>query len=167
MRNLIIFTRTIDRHFHCSYNKQVDIYSHMVYRYYNERKYNIMVKTVLVRLPESELEIMQAIWSLNEEGEKFVSAGLIMKRFPELTRLKLTTVLTLITRLQAKGFLKTKKYGRTNCYTPVVPSPEYRRFVSGDFIKKVYHDRKIDLIIDLIDEGLSDEEKSMIQSRLS
>ena len=63
-----------------------------------------------IKLPESELEVMQAIWALNAEGEKFVSAGLIMKRFPALCRLKLTTVLTLITRLQNKGFISSEKH---------------------------------------------------------
>ena len=48
----------------------------------------------MIKLPASELEIMQAIWVLDEEGEKFISASLIMKRFPDLNRLKLTTVLT-------------------------------------------------------------------------
>ena len=37
----------------------------------------------MIKLPESELEVMQAIWALNEEGEKFVSAGLIMKLITE------------------------------------------------------------------------------------
>ena len=117
------------------------------------------------RLPDSELEVMQAIWALNEEGEKFVSASLVMKRFPALQRLKLTTFLTLITRLQTKGFIKTEKIGRSNCYTPLIPSDEYRRFATGDYVKKVYLGDKMDLISTLVsDETLTAEELAEIKA---
>ena len=122
----------------------------------------------IIKLPESELEIMQAIWALNEEGEKFVSASLIMKRFPAITRLKLTTVLTLITRLQTKGFISTEKLGRSNCYTPLIPSDEYRRFATGDYVKKVYLGDKMDLISALVsDETLTQEELNEIKAMIA
>lgn len=126
-----------------------------------------MTDNKMIKLPESELEIMQAIWALNEEGEKFVSAGLIMKRFPALTRLKLTTVLTLITRLQTKGFIKTEKLGRSNCYTPLIPSEEYRKFALADFVQKVYMNDKMGLISALVnDESLTAEELSEIKEMI-
>ena len=75
---------------------------------------------------------------LNAEGEKYVTAGLIMKRFPALNRLKLTTVLTLITRLQMKDFISVNKEGRSNCYTPIIPLEEYRKFALEDFIERVF-----------------------------
>lgn len=126
-----------------------------------------MTDNKMIKLPESELEIMQAIWALNEEGEKFVSAGLIMKRFPALTRLKLTTVLTLITRLQTKGFIKTEKLGRSNCYTPLIPSDEYRKFALADFVQKVYMNDKMGLISALVnDESLTAEELSEIKKMI-
>lgn len=119
----------------------------------------------IIKLPESELEIMQGIWALSEEGEKFVSASLVMKRFPALNRLKLTTVLTLITRLQTKGFIKTEKLGRSNCYTPIIPSDEYRKFASDDFVKKVYMNDKMDLITNLVsDETLTADELNEIKA---
>ena len=94
---------------------------------------------------------MQAIWALNAEGEKFVSAGLIMKRFPALCRLKLTTVLTLITRLQNKGFISSEKLSRANCYKPLIDADEYRRFVAGDFVERVYVGNRLGLISNLIE----------------
>ena len=119
----------------------------------------------IIKLPESELEIMQAIWALNEEGEKFVTASLIMKRFTSLSRLKLTTILTLITRLQIKGFIKTEKIGRSNCYTPLITSAEYRKFASGDFVEKVYMNDKMGLISALVgDEKLTAEELDEIKA---
>ena len=123
------------------------------------------MKEKMIKLPASELEIMQAIWILDEEGEKFISASLIMKRFPALNRLKLTTVLTLITRLQTKGFIKTEKLGRSNCYTPLIPSPEYRRFAYGDFVEKVYRNDRMDLVSALVnDEALTKEDLEEIKA---
>ncbi len=122
----------------------------------------------MIKLPASELEIMQAIWALDEEGEKFISASLVMKRFPALNRLKLTTVLTLITRLQTKGFIRTEKLGRSNCYTPIISSADYRRFAYGDFVENVYRNDRLDLFSALVnDEALTkedlDEIKAMIE----
>ena len=112
-----------------------------------------------IKLPESELEVMQAIWALNAEGEKFVSAGLIMKRFPALCRLKLTTVLTLITRLQLKGFISAEKLSRANCYTPLIDADEYRRYVADDFVERVYVGNRMGLISNLIEaDDLSAED---------
>lgn len=122
----------------------------------------------MIKLPASELEIMQAIWTLDEEGEKFISASLVMKRFPALNRLKLTTVLTLITRLQTKGFIRTEKLGRSNCYTPLISSADYRRFAYGDFVEKVYRSDRLDLFSALIsDEALTGEDLEEIKAMIA
>ena len=119
----------------------------------------------MIKLPASELEIMQAIWVLDEEGEKFISASLIMKRFPALNRLKLTTVLTLITRLQNKGFINTEKLGRSNCYTPTISSADYRKFAYGDFVEKVYRNDRMDLFSALVnDDALTKEDLAEIKA---
>ncbi len=121
-----------------------------------------------IKLPESELEVMQAIWALNAEGEKFVSAGLIMKRFPGLCRLKLTTVLTLITRLQNKGFISSEKLSRSNCYKPLIDADEYRRFVASDFVERVYVGDRLGLISNLIDsDELSAEDIAELKKVLA
>ena len=121
----------------------------------------------MIKLPASELEIMQAIWTLDEEGEKFISASLVMKRFPALNRLKLTTVLTLITRLQTKGFIRTDKLGRSNCYTPLISSADYRKFAYGDFVENVYRNDRLDLFSALVnDEALTKEDLEAIKAMI-
>ncbi|MBE6724109.1 MAG: BlaI/MecI/CopY family transcriptional regulator [Ruminococcaceae bacterium] len=125
------------------------------------------MEDTMIKLPASELEIMQAIWTLDEEGEKFISASLVMKRFPALNRLKLTTVLTLITRLQTKGFIRTDKLGRSNCYTPLISSAEYRKFAYGDFVEKVYRNDRLDLFSALVnDEALTKEDLEEIKAMI-
>ena len=104
----------------------------------------------MIKLPASELEIMQAIWLLDAEGEKFITASLAMKRCPGLQRLKLTTVITLINRLLIKGFVQVQKIGRSNGYIPLISYEEYRKFTYGDFLEKVYLNNKMDLISALL-----------------
>ena len=74
-----------------------------------------------------------------------------MKRFPALCRLKLTTVLTLITRLQTKGFISSEKLSRANCYKPLIDADEYRRFVANDFVERVYVGNRLGLISNLME----------------
>lgn len=120
-----------------------------------------------IKLPESELEVMQGIWTLNAEGETNVSAGLIMKRFPRLNRLKLTTVLTLITRLQLKGFITTEKQGRANCYTPIIDAEEYKKFAAEDFLEKVYLGDKVGAVAAILENGgLTAEECAAVREIL-
>jgi len=119
-----------------------------------------------IRLPDSELEVMQGIWLLHAEGETLITAGIIMKRCPQLTRLKLTTVLTLISRLLVKGFITSEKKDRSNCYTPIVGYEEYRKLALDDFCKKVFLDDKAALVSAVLESsGLSDEELAKIRER--
>ena len=138
--------------------KPIKVHSHNI-------KESVMEENGIIKLPASELEIMQAIWLLHEEGEKFITASLVMKRCPALNRLKLTTVLTLITRLQTKGFIVTEKLGRSNCYTPIIDSADYRKFAYADFVEHVYRDNRLDLASALIgDENLTKEDLEAIKA---
>ena len=126
----------------------------------------IMVGKKFIKLPESELEVMQAIWILHDEGERNISAGLVMKRFPQIQRLKLTTVLTLITRLIAKEFIVSEKIGRSNCYTPLIASEDYRRFALEDFVDKMFVGDKVKLFSYLTETPLTADEKGSMKELL-
>lgn len=124
----------------------------------------------MIKLPDSELEIMQAIWVLHEDGEEQISTNLIMKRFPAISKWKLTTVLTLISRLALKGFIETEKINRTNCYTPIISHEEYKKFIAKDFCERVYVNDRISLISAIVDsDNITVEEleeiKKIIQTK--
>ncbi|MBE6598977.1 MAG: BlaI/MecI/CopY family transcriptional regulator [Ruminococcaceae bacterium] len=127
-----------------------------------------MEEKKFIKLPESELEVMQGIWALTAEGEKDVSAGLVMKRFPNLSRLKLTTVLTLVTRLQFKGFISSEKHGRANCYTPLVDEAEYKRFIAEDFVERAFSGNRVRLISMIMDrEEFTKEELTSLRELMN
>ena len=37
-----------------------------------------------------------------------------------------------------KDFISVNKEGRSNCYTPIIPLEEYRKFALEDFIERVF-----------------------------
>ena len=112
-----------------------------------------------IKLPESELRLMQAVWALHAAGEPDITAAALMAADEGLSRLKLTTVLTLITRLAGRGFLTIEKRGRANCYTPLVSEADYKAQAAAEFIATVYESKPGDLLSALLGGGLLSEDE--------
>jgi BlaI family penicillinase repressor len=126
-----------------------------------------------VILPNSELQIMQIIWTMaRENGNNFekITAGAMFEHSPkEIGHLKLTTVLTLLSRLMTKGFIRSEKTGRSFYYIPLIGEAEYKQTAAADFVSTVYNNDTKGLISALLgDTHLSvediDELKKMIES---
>ena len=116
-------------------------------------------KKDFIKLPESELQIMQLIWDMDKQGIKDIHAGAIMNLYPEqVGHLALTTVLTLITRLQNKGFIALEKHGRANCAIVLADENEYKRKAAADFVSTVYKNNTKGLISALYSDGILKEE---------
>ncbi len=111
------------------------------------------------KLPESELQIMQLIWDMDRQGIKDIHAGALMAAYPdEIGHLALTTVLTLISRLQHKDFIRLEKHGRANCAIVIADENEYKRKAAADFVATVYQNNTRGLICALCSEGILGEE---------
>jgi len=116
-------------------------------------------KKNFTKLPESELGIMQLIWDMDKAGIKDIHAGAIMNMYPEqVGHLALTTVLTLITRLQTKGFIQLEKHGRANCAIVLADENEYKRKAAADFVATVYKNNTKGLISALYSDGILKDE---------
>lgn len=116
-------------------------------------------KKSFTKLPESELQIMQLIWDLDKQGVADIHAGALLAAYPdEIGHLALTTVLTLITRLQNKGFIHLEKHGRTNCAIVLADETEYKRKAAADFVATVYKNNTKGLICALFDDGILSKE---------
>ena len=66
------------------------------------------------RVPDAELEVMQAIWAC----EPPVSRTDINEILKDTHPMALTTLLTVLTRLSEKGFVQIQKEGRSARYIP-------------------------------------------------
>ena len=90
--------------------------------------------SVIKRLPDSEFEIMEIIWS----EEVPVTTLQIMKRLESSKEIKMQTLLTMLIRLIDKGFLTSGRVGRNRDYTPVISKQEYMSVEIKSFMSRHY-----------------------------
>ncbi len=86
------------------------------------------------KISEAEMEIMKIVW--NSKGE--ITTNDMLKLLPEDNSWKLTTVLTLASRLVDKGVLKAEKRGKTNYYTQAMSEEEYKQVHSKAFLEEMH-----------------------------
>ena len=107
------------------------------------------MKQDIRRLPDSELELMQIIWD----------------REPPVTRTDIeealahplapTTILTFLTRLCDKGFLRLERRGKVNSYTPIVTRKAYLAQASRGVLDQLFGGSVAALATSLVDAGVS------------
>lgn len=103
------------------------------------------------RLPDSELEVMQALWNLPVPAARSEIEQLLQESHP----MAQTTLLTLLTRLAEKGFVQINKAGRGSVYTPLVEQRDYLAVQSRRFVKKLCGGSMTAFASALCDSGLS------------
>ena len=86
------------------------------------------------KLPESELEIMIALW----EADGPVPRNYFDKKLKERKNWADSTILSLLGRLQEKGFLSCSKQGNRNLYMPLVSEDEYLAYENRSFLQKLH-----------------------------
>ena len=87
----------------------------------------------ITRLPDTELEIMKVIWTM----EKNINTTEIKKILEKNRPWNVSALQTLLNRLIDRGFLDTYKEGKNKCYTVLVTEDEYISFENKSFFKKV------------------------------
>jgi predicted transcriptional regulator len=95
---------------------------------------NIMKKQVnsVKRLTRAEEEIMQALWIIGSGRMHNILAALSSKPAR-------TTVSTLLTILENKGFVKHVVVGRQHIYTPTLSKSEYSKFQLQSLVKNYFN----------------------------
>lgn len=92
------------------------------------------MKKTYQRLPESELDIMLVLWN----GTPPMTRPEIEKVINTKKKLASTTILSLLTRLESKNFVKVTKQGKMNLYTPLVSLSDYQTHESQSLLEKLY-----------------------------
>ena len=88
----------------------------------------------LKRLPDAELEVMQVLWNLEPPVPRAAAEAEMQKLRP----MAQTTLLTLLSRLAEKGFVRIEKQGRSSVYTPLVSRADYQARQSKRFLDRVF-----------------------------
>ncbi len=112
----------------------------------------------MYQISESELVLMKIIWKngnsalfsyimeeLEKEDHAQIQGGGVTGR-----DWKKNTVLTLLSRLVEKKFLKTNKIGRRNDYTAVVTQQEYQEMQTQTFLNRIYEGNARGLVSTLL-----------------
>lgn len=114
------------------------------------------------RLPDGELEVMQAVWACTPP----VSRADLESCLEESHPLAATTILTLLSRLVDKGFLIAEKQGRSNYYTPLVSKQDYLAAQSRQFLDTLCGGKMSVFAAALCDSGLSKEDLAELRDLL-
>ncbi len=114
------------------------------------------------RLPDSELEIMQAVWNCTPPVYKDDIAQLIHAVHPMAE----TTLQTLLSRLTEKGFLSVELRKRRKYYTPCVSREEYLSAQSRRFLDQLCGGSISTFATALCNGGLTEEELAELREML-
>lgn len=106
---------------------------------------------MIQQVSDFELELMKTIWANGGTAlYAEIAEGLVAKGTPATKN----TIISLLSRLIEKGFLKTNKIGHRNKYTAQVSEAEYQEAQTEAFLGKIYEGNAKGLISTLIQKEL-------------
>ena len=118
------------------------------------------MSAVIRRLPDAELEVMQAIWACTPPVARTEINEILKDTHP----MALTTLLTLLTRLSEKGFVKIEKAGRSARYIPLVTREAYLAEQGKRFFVKLCGGSLSAFATALCNSGLTREELAELRA---
>ncbi|MBQ2924668.1 MAG: BlaI/MecI/CopY family transcriptional regulator [Anaerotignum sp.] len=108
----------------------------------------------IMRLPDTELEIMKVIWESGETLSTSEVKNLLERQRPW----NVSALQTLLNRLIDRGFLESYKEGKNRFYTPLIAEMDYLAVENKAFLEKV-NDRSVTkLVASLFDSKSISEE---------
>jgi predicted transcriptional regulator len=112
------------------------------------------------RLPEAEFHVMKAIWAYAPP----VTSSRVMGHLSGEKSWPIQSVVTLLSRLVEKGFLRSEKKGKERLYSPLITRKEYLQFETENFVKQ-YHDNSLIGLLSTFyqDKKLTDKELDDLQ----
>lgn len=116
-----------------------------------------------VSLSELQLSLMRVLWQRGEASVAEVAEALRGER-----DLAHTTVATLLTRLEKRGLLASRREGRSLLYTPQVSEAEVQRSMVGSLVDSLFAGRASALVSHLLDaRGVDAKELAELQALLN
>ena len=114
----------------------------------------------LRRLPDTELEVLKALWDTEPPASRAQLEELLSER-----GWASNTVNTYLTRLLEKGYLSCEKRGKSNFYTPLVTREEYQSFDSRAVLHRLYGSPR-NFVAALARKGLDQRELEELRALL-
>lgn len=108
------------------------------------------------KLPDAEFEIMRVIW----DSASPITTSLIMERLGKEKEWKAQTIITLMSRLVDRGFLRTEKKSKERTYFPLISKDDYLKLETGDFMDR-FHSNSITSLVATLYNGNKLKEKDL------
>lgn len=113
------------------------------------------------RLPDAELELMLMIW----EADEPISRIEIDKRLEKGREVAPSTTLTLLSRLEERGFVRREKRGKLNYYSALVQKEPYLKETGRTMLEKMFGGSLSSFAAALYtDEKLSEQDIAELQA---
>jgi BlaI family penicillinase repressor len=113
-------------------------------------------------LAKSELEVARIVWTL-----KSATVREVLDALPDARGLDFKTVQTYLRRLEAKGYVKTRREGRSNVYRPTVQPGKVVGEMMNDMLNRLFDGQVLPLFQHLVnDRGLSESEICQLRELL-
>lgn len=109
------------------------------------------------QVSDFELELLKIIWA--GDGNQAMYAEIVDALEKKGLVWTKNTIITLLSRLVNKGFLKVQKKGRRNQYIAIVTEEEYKAEQTQGFIEKIYEGDAKELVCTLIQGSLLSPEE--------
>lgn len=119
------------------------------------------IQTMKRLLTKSETKLMNVLWDM-PEGQGHGTE--IVKKYPD-PKPALTTVLTFLKILENKGYVTSRRVGRSNMFIPLVSKDDYRKAFLSNTKDDIFDGTYIGIAKFLLDQGLvtPDEVKALMQ----
>lgn len=112
-------------------------------------------KKSLTPLGETEMEVLQLVWEMEEATVNDVRDVILEER-----DVAYTTIMTVMKNLADKGYLKYRKDGVTYVYSPAQPPEDVRFSLLQNVMSKVFQGSPTALVQALVQrQNLSDEQR--------
>lgn len=116
----------------------------------------------LRRLPDTELEVLKALWAAGGETPRAQLEDALAPR-----GWASNTVNTYLARLTQKGFVSCRRLGKSNYYTPLVTREEYQSFEGKAVLDQLFGSSLKGFVASLTGDGqVEAEELDELQSYL-
>ena len=113
------------------------------------------------RLPDTELEVMKALWASGPDTPRAaLEAALAPRRWAS------NTINTYLTRLADKGFVAVERAGRGNRYTALVSREDYLAYDSQAVLSRLYGSSPRNFVAALARGGLKREDVAQLRELL-
>lgn len=114
-------------------------------------------------LSRAEMEVARIVWTLRE-----ATVRQVLDNLPETRDINYKTVQTFLRRLETKGYLSSRRDGRSLIYTADARPRQVIRDTVRDFLNRLFNGEPLPLVEHLIrDQGLEKADISQLRALLN